>query len=131
MPRGIRDRRADEARGRKAERIAAWWLRAKGYRVVAMRVRTAAGEIDLIVRRGRTIAAVEVKRRADFASALHAVTPRQRQRIAGALAAWLAARPGLTHLQPRFDVLVIGAGRPRHLPGAWVLDDRQVATRGW
>ena len=44
----MRDRAAAEAQGRRAERIAAWWLRLKGWRIIARRVRTPAGEIDLI-----------------------------------------------------------------------------------
>jgi len=59
------DRRRREGWGRKAESLAAFALRLKGYRVLARRLRTPAGEIDLIVRRGATIAFVEVKARAD------------------------------------------------------------------
>jgi hypothetical protein len=58
------DRRRREGWGRKAESLAAFALRLKGYRVLAGRLRTPAGEIDLIVRRGATIAFVEVKARA-------------------------------------------------------------------
>ena len=44
----MRDRRLAEAAGRRGERIAAWWLRLKGWRVLDTRVRTPAGEVDLV-----------------------------------------------------------------------------------
>ena len=55
--------------GRRAEWMAAWWLRLKGYRILARDFRVAVGEIDLIARRGRTLALVEVKARPDLATA--------------------------------------------------------------
>src|SRR3546814_2682027 len=45
-------RRRAYARGRRGERIAAWWLRLKGYRVLALGFRCPVGEIDLVARRG-------------------------------------------------------------------------------
>lgn len=116
-------RRAAYRRGRRAERLAGWWLRLKGYRVVARQVRTPVGEIDLIVRRGRILAFVEVKRRDALATAAAAIGPRQRQRIARAAEHFLRGHPRLAGLQPRFDALLLAAGRlPRHLPDAWRLD---------
>ncbi|HEV2673701.1 MAG TPA: YraN family protein [Aliidongia sp.] len=112
-----------EKHGHRSETIAAWWLRLKGYRIVARRYRTAAGEIDLIVRRGRVLVFVEVKARADFRSAADAVSPRQRHRIARAAAQFLAARPDLAALDQRFDaLLIVRRTWPRHLPDAWRAD---------
>ena len=54
-------RAAAEARGRKAERRAAWWLRLHGWRILGERLRVAAGEVDLVARRGRIVAFIEVK----------------------------------------------------------------------
>jgi len=54
---------AAEQRGRGAERIAAWWLRLRGWRILAQRARVPGGEVDLIARRGRIVAFVEVKAR--------------------------------------------------------------------
>jgi putative endonuclease len=114
------ERRAAERRGRRAETLAAWLLRLKGYRVLARRHRTAVGEIDLVVRRGRVVAFVEVKARGTLAEAAEAVTAAGRGRIARAAALWLAAHPEAAALTLRFDVVVAAPGRlPRHLAGAF------------
>ncbi|MEA2488692.1 MAG: putative endonuclease [Acidobacteriota bacterium] len=49
--------------GPKGERRAAWFYRLRGYRILARNVRLGAGEIDMVVQRGKTIAIVEVKTR--------------------------------------------------------------------
>lgn len=109
-------RRAAERRGRRAEAIAAWYLRLKLYRVLARRYRTPAGEIDLVLRRGKTIVFVEVKHRPDADAAVTAVTVSGRKRIARAAALWLSANPAAAGLDQRFDVVVTRPGRlPRHL----------------
>jgi len=114
------ERRASERHGRRAEATAAWFLRLKGYRIVAMRHRTPVGEVDLIVRRGRVIAFVEVKARATLAEAVEAVTPAGRRRIARAAGAWLAANPAAADRDLRFDVVAIVPWRlPAHLPGVF------------
>ena len=89
------DRRLAERRGRRAETLAAWYLRLKGYRILARRYRTPVGEIDLIVRRGRLVAFVEVKRRPTEAEAAEAVT----RPAAGASPA--PPRPGLPPIRRR------------------------------
>ncbi len=109
--------------GRRAERLAAWWLRLKGYRILARDFRVPAGEIDLIVRRGRTLALVEVKARAELDQAWDALGPRQRRRIARAGEAFLQRRPDLAGMDRRFDVVLMAPGRrPRHIADAWQLD---------
>ena len=60
-------RQLAERRGRKGETIAAWWLRLHGWRILAIRARTPVGEVDLIARRFRTVAFIEVKSRATAA----------------------------------------------------------------
>lgn len=113
-------RRLAETRGRRAEKLAAWWLRLKGYRILAQDFRVPVGEIDILARRGNLLAAVEVKARSDHARALEAIGTRQRRRIARALAAYLQRRPELTGCEVRFDALLIVPWRlPQHLPGAW------------
>jgi len=113
-------RRRAEGRGRRAETIAAWFLRLKLYRILARRYRTPVGEIDLVARRGRTIAFIEVKRRASEAEAIAAVTQAGRRRIARAAALWIAAHPAAAGFDQRFDVVIALPGRlPRHLIGVF------------
>ena len=113
-------RRRAWLRGRRGEGLAAWWLRLKGYQIVARNFRSGAGEIDLIARRGAVLALVEVKTRGDLASAGEALGRRQQARIARAAEAFLQQRPQLAHLSIRFDVILVAPGRlPRHLLDAW------------
>src|ERR1051325_9355502 len=117
------DRRAAENRGRRAELLAPRLLRPKGYRVLARRYKTPVGEIDLIVRRGRYIAFVEVKRRDSRDEATLAIPPTGRRRIARAAAAWLTAHPAAGNLHLRFDVILAAPHRwPKHLPGVFDAD---------
>jgi putative endonuclease len=114
------ERRGAERRGKNAELLCLWHLRLKGYRILARRYKMPVGEIDLIVRRGDTLAAIEVKARADFDSAGEAITRRQQQRIMRAIAYFLGGRPDLAMLAARFDVMLVAPRRwPRHLVDAW------------
>jgi putative endonuclease len=107
-------------RGHGAERRAAWWLRLKLYRVVAINWRSVAGEIDLIARRGRTLAFIEVKQRVDADTATLSLSPQQRARLARAAALFVAQRPELANLTLRFDLMAFGRmGRPVHMKDAW------------
>jgi putative endonuclease len=111
---------AAEKRGRRAEGAALWYLRAKGYRLLARRFRTPVGEIDLVMRRGRTIVFVEVKQRPDEIAGLDAVTMRGRKRIARAAEYWLSGHPDAAGFDLRFDIVVAVPGRlPRHLMAAF------------
>ena len=115
-----RNRRGAELWGRWAEALAAWRLRLAGYRIVARRFRVAQGEVDLVARRGRVLAMVEVKARADAGSAADALQPRQRQRIERAALAYLQRNPELSALRLRFDLMLIVPRRwPRHIIDAW------------
>jgi putative endonuclease len=106
--------------GRFAEILCAWHLRVRGYRVLARRFRSPAGEIDLVARRGRIIAFIEVKARPDRDQALAAVTPRQRARILRAAQMFVAHRPQLAECDFRFDVMLVTPGRlPAHVIDAW------------
>ena len=117
---GKERRRAALGRGNRAEIIAAWWLRLKGYRVLARGYRSPAGEVDLIARRGDILAIVEVKARASLAQASEAVTPRQRKRIVRAAEAFVQRHPHLADCAIRFDsVMVVPRHWPRHIAGAW------------
>jgi putative endonuclease len=113
-------RQRAERSGRRAEAVALWYLRLKLYRLLARRYRTPAGEIDLIMRRGRTIVFVEVKQRPDEAAGIEAVTSRSRARISRAAALWVAAHPAAAALDQRFDVVIAPPRRlPRHIVAAF------------
>jgi putative endonuclease len=113
--------KAAEKRGRTAELIALTLLVCKGYRILGRRVKTRAGEIDLIARSPSGIVCfIEVKARAAEGLATEAVGERQRGRIARAALAWLAGKPDAA----RFDVVTVSPGRfPRHFKDAWRPDD--------
>jgi putative endonuclease len=112
-------RLAAEKRGRQGERLAGWWLRLKGWSIVARRVRTPAGEVDLVARRGSMVAFVEVKSRKTGQALDESIDERCLARVAAA-AESLAA----TYLKPgddmRIDVILLAPGRaPRHLENVW------------
>lgn len=114
--------RGSEARdsGRAAEVIAAVWLMAKGYRILGFRLRMPQAEIDLLARRGRTLAVVEVKTRPTLAGCVDAVTPRQRERLRRAGEAVRRRRNALSHMELRLDLFALAPGRrPRHIADAW------------
>lgn len=113
-------RRAAEARGRRAETLAAWLLRLKGYSILARRFKSPMGEVDLIARRGRVLAFVEVKVLAGARAQLEPVSLRQQDRIVRAASAFRAARPALARFDIRYDLIVSRPGRPpRHVRDAW------------
>ncbi len=122
-PPGTIRRRAAHARGLQAEGQAAAFLERQGFEILDRRVRTKAGEIDLVARLGELLVFCEVKQRADLASAAFSLLPRQRRRIGRAAEIYLAAHPELSRLAVRFDaVLLAGDGRAEHLPGAFDMD---------
>src|SRR3546814_20155523 len=82
----VHDRRLAEAAGRRGERLAAWWLRLKGWRILDTRVRTPAGEVDLVAKRGNLVAFVEVKMRKSAAERDIAIDDRRLAGVAGAAA---------------------------------------------
>tara|TARA_R110002073_G_scaffold201731_2_gene360958 strand:+ start:9511 stop:9897 length:387 start_codon:yes stop_codon:yes gene_type:complete len=120
-------RQAAEARGRRAEMLAALWLMAKGYRIIERRLRTPFGEIDLVAVRGRVLAFIEIKARGRSGRAIEALTPRQQARLIRAGAHFRSSRRGLARLQPRFDLIVMEYGRwPDHRRGAWQAEGRDA-----
>lgn len=104
-----------EAKGRRGEALAAWYLRLKGWHILAQRVRTPRGEIDLIARRGRQVAFIEVKWRASASDRDVAIDAHRLQRVVAA-----AETLGQRFVRPgdlqRIDVLLLAPGHlPRHI----------------
>ena len=118
--RSRRQRREAEAAGRRGERLAAWWLRLKGWRILDRRVRTPAGEVDIVARRGALIAFVEVKTRATAAELDFAIDERRLARVAAAAEVLMPRYAGPGD-DIRVDVILIAPGvRPRHIENAWI-----------
>jgi putative endonuclease len=113
------NRHAAERRGRGAETLACWYLRLKGWRILARRARVPGGEVDIVARRGRTLAFVEVKARATEQAAEFALDEWRLRRVAVA-AERLAPRYMRANDDIRIDALFIVPGRwPRHLADVW------------
>jgi putative endonuclease len=117
-------RQAAERLGHVAEWRAVWRLRLAGYSVLARRYKTKLGEIDIVVRRGRVLAFVEVKARADLTSATDALGRRQFGRVARAASLFVARHPHFAAHSVRFDAVLVGGPLlrhlwPRHLPDVW------------
>ena len=116
----MRSRRAAYRHGHLAEALAAALLLVKGFKLLARRYKTPLGEIDLIVKRGRVIAFVEVKARAFERDALDSVGRAEERRMADAADLWLARHPDAAGLDLRYDMVVVAPWRlPKHLPDAF------------
>jgi putative endonuclease len=112
------------ARGTAAEDRCAAALIAEGWRVLARRARTQAGELDLVAERDGLLAFIEVKARGTLAGAALALRPRQRQRLLAGAEAWLAINPGHGAAGIRFDVMLVDpAGQVRRVVDAFRLGD--------
>jgi len=104
--------------GHAAEWVAAFWLMLRGYRILGFRLKSRAGEIDLLACRGRVLAVVEVKRRATMQAARLALKPAQFDRLVAAGEAIRRNRPALQCLDLRIDMVALAPWRfPRHLRG--------------
>ena len=98
--------------------MAAWYLRAKGWRILAQRVKTPRGEVDLVARRGRTVAFVEVKWRGSAEARDWSLDARRLQRVRAAAEA-LAPRFASAGDDVRIDAVLLAPGAwPRHIANA-------------
>ena len=112
-------RQAAEQRGRGAETIACWYLRMHGWRILSRRARVPGGEVDIIAKRRRTLAFVEVKARGTEDAANFALDEWRLRRVAVA-AERLMARYMDGVDEVRIDAIFIVPFRwPRHLVDVW------------
>jgi len=90
--------------GRRGERRAAWFYRLRGYAIVARNVRSRDGEIDLVVRRGKTLVIVEVKARQSTTAGegFDAVDREKRERLVRLADRYIVE---MRNVQLRYDVL--------------------------
>ena len=113
-------RQIAEQSGREGERRAAFWLRAKGWRILAERVKTPRGEIDLIAKRGSVVAFVEVKWRRKSGDLDLAIDEHRLSRVAAAVEC-VAHQYAIHGEDIRVDVILLAPGAlPRHIANAWM-----------
>lgn len=112
-------RQQAEQRGRGAETLACWYLRLKGWRILARRARVPGGEVDIVARRGRTLAFIEVKARATEQAAAFSLDRYRLRRVAAA-AERLTPKYMRDGDAVRIDALFVVPGKlPRHLANVW------------
>lgn len=103
-------------KGLKAEIIATWYLRLKGYKILARRYKTPYGEVDIIAKYGKIISIIEVKARPNIDLAKQAITYKSTKRIRAAAKHWFYRQGNLEEYKLRFDVIFICSKRlPIHL----------------
>ncbi|HEY8433356.1 MAG TPA: YraN family protein [Sphingomicrobium sp.] len=113
------NRQAAEKRGRVAESLACWYLRLKGWRILARRVGVHGGEVDIVARRRGMLAFVEVKARGTEEAAAMALDEWRLRRVVVA-AERLAARYMRAGDDIRIDAIYVVPGRwPIHLADVW------------
>ena len=112
-------RRLAEAKGRRAEIIAAWWLRLQGYRILGQRVRNRRGEIDLIAYRFGVTAFIEVKSRSKNSDLEQSINAYKMQRVVAAAHVIAHEYPG----DKRFDIILIA-------PWSWPIHLKNVHHDG-
>ena len=112
---------ARRALGASGEQAAADWYEQNGYEVVARNWRCREGELDLVVRRGRTFVFCEVKSRTSvaFGAPVEAVTRTKQTRLRHLAARWLADHAGVRAMEIRFDVASVLAGQVEIVQGAF------------
>jgi len=109
-----------EKAGRRAETLAVWYLRAKGYFILERRYKTTLGEIDIIAKRRNILAIVEVKQRATQEAAEASLTSQAEKRIGAAAEVFLSHTAAVQDMDMRFDLIfVIGRWRIAHITDAW------------
>ena len=107
-------------KGLLAEFLVMGNLMLRGYRILRWRYKTKVGEIDIIARKGMTVAFIEVKARASLDEALTCLTPRMQQRISRAARHYLASGAGEKGICHRFDLIAVSGFSVRHLDNAWM-----------
>lgn len=119
----VRRRRKAHRAGKRAELVATLYLRLTGWRILARRFLVSGGEIDVIARRGRTIAFVEVKLRATMEAAAVSIDGAKRRRMTRAARVFVSRQRVGAALTYRADALYLAPWcLPRHVPAAFVLD---------
>lgn len=121
--REVTGRRA-QARGISAEAAACSALLQDGWIVLGQRLRTQAGEVDIVAQKDGVCAIIEVKARPTLADAAYALSIRQKARLLSAAEILLGDHPAWGSHGVRFDVLVVdAAGAVRRIVDAFRLEE--------
>ncbi|EGF92067.1 hypothetical UPF0102 family protein [Asticcacaulis biprosthecium C19] len=108
-----------------AEYVAMVHLMLKGYRILGFRLKTPQGEIDILARKGKRLAVIEVKQRQRHEDAAIAVSSVQQHRLWQAGLALQQNRPNLRHLDLSIDLYTLAPGRwPVHIIDAFETVER-------
>jgi putative endonuclease len=103
--------------GHRSEMIAAWFLRLKGYKIMARRFKTKVGEVDIIARKRDLIIMVEVKARPSLKEAMDAISTSAMVRIENAGDVWLCQQHDFAKLSVRYDMIAVMPYQwPIHVP---------------
>ena len=110
--------------GQRSESLAADYLAARGYSILARKFTIRGGEIDIIAELEGAVVFVEVKARAGIEAALGAISETKRRRIARAANAWVARNPwaGDGYVLRGDAVLLDGTAPPLHIEDAFGLE---------
>ena len=108
-------------KGARAEKRAALWYRLRGYRILDRNAWVAGYELDLVVRRGRSLVFCEVKEKRGkrFGDPLEMVDTEKQRRLRWAAEAWLARHPAARGLDVSFEVIAVRDGRLERLAEAF------------
>ncbi len=113
--------------GIAAEEVACSALLADGWAIRARRLRTPAGEVDVVAENNGVLAIVEVKSRPTLAQAASCLTARQKSRLLGACDIIMAEHPDWGINGVRIDVLVVNsAGVVRRIADAFRAGDPEI-----
>jgi len=106
--------------GHLSEWVAALSLILKGYRILKMRYKTKAGEVDIIARKRDLVIMVEVKARRTVSEAVNSVTTTSQRRIEAAGDVWLSRQKNSHLLSVRYDIVAVRAWKwPAHFKDAF------------
>jgi putative endonuclease len=106
--------------GQSAEWLCRLLLRVRGYSVLASRLNTPLGEIDIVAAKGDVIAIIEVKARAERDAALGAVSDKQQDRLRRAATWFISQNPRYGDKTVRFDLMAVAPWQwPTHIMDAW------------
>lgn len=107
------------------EKVALFYLRLKGYHLICknftVKNGTGAGEIDLIMRQGKTIIFIEVKKRKTYLLAAQSIDIKNQMRVVKSSAVFFKRYPKYNSFQVRYDAVLFKDKSfwPKHIKGAW------------